>query len=47
MPATFDNPILPGFHPDPSICRQEDGLKDGLRGYLTGSPSLDNLTQPI
>jgi len=23
-PATFDNPILPGYHPDPSICRVGD-----------------------
>lgn len=23
-PATFQNPILPGFHPDPSICRVDD-----------------------
>ncbi len=21
---TFSNPILPGFYPDPSICRVED-----------------------
>lgn len=21
MSKTFNNPILPGFHPDPSICR--------------------------
>lgn len=24
MPATIRNPILPGFYPDPSICRVED-----------------------
>lgn len=24
VPANFINPILPGFHPDPSICRVED-----------------------
>jgi len=23
-PDTFKNPILPGFHPDPSVCRVED-----------------------
>lgn len=23
-PTTFNNPILPGFHPDPSICRVND-----------------------
>ncbi|MRT92806.1 glycoside hydrolase family 43 protein [Ancylomarina sp. 16SWW S1-10-2] len=23
-PTTFDNPILPGYHPDPSICRVGD-----------------------
>ena len=23
-PTTFENPILPGFHPDPSICRVGD-----------------------
>ncbi len=24
VPATFNNPILPGFHPDPSFCRVGD-----------------------
>jgi xylan 1,4-beta-xylosidase len=24
MPRTFNNPILPGFYPDPTICRVED-----------------------
>ncbi len=24
IPETFENPILPGFHPDPSICRVDD-----------------------
>src|SRR5579859_656000 len=28
---TFQNPILPGFHPDPSICRVGDDF------YLTNS----------
>lgn len=23
-PSTFNNPILPGYHPDPSICRKGD-----------------------
>lgn len=24
MPKTYQNPILPGFHPDPSICRVDE-----------------------
>ncbi|MFI3249000.1 MAG: glycoside hydrolase family 43 protein, partial [Rikenellaceae bacterium] len=24
VPTTYDNPILPGYHPDPSICRVGD-----------------------
>jgi beta-xylosidase len=22
--GTFENPVIPGFHPDPSICRVGD-----------------------
>src|SRR5581483_5424664 len=31
MPKTFQNPILTGFHPDPSICRVGEDF------YLTNS----------
>jgi xylan 1,4-beta-xylosidase len=40
MPKTFRNPILPGFYPDPSICRVGDGycLVTSTFEYFPGLP---------
>jgi xylan 1,4-beta-xylosidase len=40
MPRTFRNPILPGFYPDPSICRVEDDyyLITSTFEYFPGLP---------
>jgi xylan 1,4-beta-xylosidase len=40
MDATFDNPILPGFYPDPSICRVGDDyyLVTSTFEYFPGVP---------
>lgn len=37
---TYTNPILPGFHPDPSICRTDDGffLVTSSFEYFPGIP---------
>jgi alpha-N-arabinofuranosidase len=39
-PARFRNPILPGFHPDPSICRAGDDyfLVNSSFAYFPGVP---------
>ena len=38
--AEFTNPILPGFYPDPSICRGENGyyMVNSTFGYFPGIP---------
>ncbi|MWV51342.1 family 43 glycosylhydrolase (plasmid) [Rathayibacter sp. VKM Ac-2803] len=33
--STFSNPVLPGFHPDPSVCRRDGG------GYLLVTSSFE------
>ena len=40
MPGTFRNPILPGFYPDPSICRVGDDyyLVNSTFEYFPGLP---------
>lgn len=40
MPRTFRNPIIPGFHPDPSICRVGDDyyLVTSTFEYFPGLP---------
>src|SRR3974377_1325967 len=40
MPRTFRNPILPGFYPDPSICRVGDDyyLVTSTFEYFPGLP---------
>jgi xylan 1,4-beta-xylosidase len=40
MPGTFRNPILPGFHPDPSICRvgEDYYLVNSTFEYFPGLP---------
>jgi xylan 1,4-beta-xylosidase len=40
MPAMFHNPILPGFHPDPSICRvgEDYYLVNSTFEYFPGLP---------
>ncbi|KYG29498.1 glycoside hydrolase family 43 protein [Alkalihalobacillus trypoxylicola] len=40
MKETFQNPILPGFYPDPSICRVEDDyyLVTSTFAYFPGVP---------
>ncbi len=40
MPETFRNPILPGFHPDPSICRvgEDYYLVNSTFEYFPGLP---------
>jgi xylan 1,4-beta-xylosidase len=40
MTATFQNPILPGFHPDPSICRvgEDYYLVTSTFEYFPGLP---------
>ena len=30
---TFHNPIIPGYHPDPSICRVGEGLWEAMFHY--------------
>lgn len=39
-PKTFQNPIIPGFHPDPSICRVNDDyyLVNSSFNYFPGIP---------
>lgn len=38
--ATYSNPVIPGFYPDPSICRVEDDyyLVTSSFGYFPGVP---------
>jgi alpha-N-arabinofuranosidase len=38
--ATYSNPVIPGFYPDPSICRVEDNyyLVTSSFGYFPGVP---------
>lgn len=40
MPATFQNPVLPGFYPDPSVCRvgQDYYLVTSSFEYFPGVP---------
>ena len=40
MPGTFRNPILPGFYPDPSICRVGENyyLVNSTFEYFPGLP---------
>ena len=40
MPGTFRNPILPGFYPDPSICRvgEDYYLVNSTFEYFPGLP---------
>ncbi len=45
MPDTFRNPILPGFYPDPSICRVGDDfwLVTSSFSYFPGVPIFHSL----
>ena len=38
--ATYHNPVIPGFYPDPSVCRAGDDyyLVNGRFGYFPGIP---------
>lgn len=38
--ATYSNPVIPGFYPDPSICRVEDDyyLVTSSFAYFPGVP---------
>ena len=38
--TTYNNPIIPGFHPDPSVCRVNDDfyLVNSSFGYFPGVP---------
>ncbi|WP_310829652.1 glycoside hydrolase family 43 protein [Paenibacillus pedocola] len=40
MKTTFSNPVIPGFHPDPSVCRVEDDyyLVTSSFDYFPGIP---------
>lgn len=42
----YQNPILPGFHPDPSICRVGDDfyLVTSSFEYFPDSPSITAVT---
>ncbi|XTZ13492.1 family 43 glycosylhydrolase [Micromonospora echinospora] len=40
--GTFTNPVVPGFHPDPSVCRVGDDhyLAGSSFEYFPGVPSV-------
>ena len=36
----YENPVIPGFHPDPSVCKADDGyyLVNSSFQYFPGVP---------